>query len=165
MKPIAFMSLLAVVVLAAGTVSAGAAQRSVRSAVPEAGDSTESGPGDQQVMSWATFRHRQFAEGVVGNYWDNGYALSPAFWGVRGITAGIEGIRVNDDRSIYDPSIAGAYPDDRRGQRRGRSAVSGTMGKYCTTPVKSCLLNNPSNIGGGCSCKVPGGRSSGQVTP
>ncbi len=51
------------------------------------------------------------------------------------------------------------------GLRTGRSAAIGGFGKYCSTPVKTCTLYEPSSIGGGCSCKVSGGRAEGRVTP
>jgi hypothetical protein len=49
----------------------------------------------------------------------------------------------------------------------GRSVAVGPaeMGKYCTTPAKTCLLRNESWVGNGCSCRVPGGRARGSVTP
>jgi len=46
----------------------------------------------------------------------------------------------------------------------GRSVAEG-VGDFCTTPVKKCELYHPSNLGAGCSCRVPGGRASGSVTP
>ena len=47
----------------------------------------------------------------------------------------------------------------------GRSVATGHMGNYCTTPVKNCELYHASYVGGGCSCRVPGGRARGSVTP
>jgi len=47
----------------------------------------------------------------------------------------------------------------------GRSAAIGGFGRYCSTPIKSCMLYEPSMMGNGCSCKVQGGRSHGSVTP
>ncbi len=47
----------------------------------------------------------------------------------------------------------------------GHSVAAGQMGKMCSTPVKSCELNQASWIGNGCSCKVSGGRSRGSVAP
>lgn len=49
------------------------------------------------------------------------------------------------------------------GLQTGRSAA--TVGDYCSTPVKTCQLYHASYVGGGCSCKVDGGRSRGRVTP
>ena len=47
----------------------------------------------------------------------------------------------------------------------GRSVATGSMGNYCTTPAKTCLLTNASWVGNGCSCRVPGGHARGSVTP
>jgi hypothetical protein len=49
--------------------------------------------------------------------------------------------------------------------RTGRSAAYGGLGRYCTTSVKTCALYEPSPVGAECSCKVPGGRAPGDVTP
>ena len=46
----------------------------------------------------------------------------------------------------------------------GRSVATGQMGIYCATPAKTCELYHASYVGGGCSCRVPGGRSRGLVT-
>ena len=45
----------------------------------------------------------------------------------------------------------------------GRSAA--VAGNSCTTPAKVCTLYQPSYVGIGCSCRVPGGRARGTVTP
>ena len=47
----------------------------------------------------------------------------------------------------------------------GRSVAEGQMGRMCTTPAKSCELYHDSFVGNGCSCRVPGGRARGSVTP
>ncbi|MGH6835254.1 MAG: hypothetical protein ACREC9_06825 [Methylocella sp.] len=47
----------------------------------------------------------------------------------------------------------------------GRSAAAGQIGIYCATPAKTCELYHASFVGGGCSCRVPGGRSRGYVSP
>jgi hypothetical protein len=47
----------------------------------------------------------------------------------------------------------------------GRSVATGGIGDFCSTPVKTCQLIQPSYVGGGCSCRVPGGRARGSVTP
>lgn len=46
-----------------------------------------------------------------------------------------------------------------------RRGVTGRMGMHCSTSVKPCLLRNASFVGGGCSCKVTGGRVRGLVVP
>jgi hypothetical protein len=45
----------------------------------------------------------------------------------------------------------------------GRSV--GQLGYFCTTPAKTCELRHASYVGIGCSCRVPGGRAKGSVTP
>jgi hypothetical protein len=47
----------------------------------------------------------------------------------------------------------------------GRSVATGQTGNHCSTPVKTCLLYSASWVGNGCSCRVPGGRARGSVTP
>lgn len=51
----------------------------------------------------------------------------------------------------YSYPVYGAYPT--------RSALGG----YCSTSVKTCTLIDPAAIGGGCSCRVAGGRARGSV--
>src|SRR5262249_23766454 len=43
----------------------------------------------------------------------------------------------------------------------GRSVATGQIGNSCTTPQKTCALRNPSPIGIGCACRVPGGHARG----
>lgn len=47
----------------------------------------------------------------------------------------------------------------------GRSVATGQMGIYCTTPAKTCELYHASYVGGDCSCRIPGGRARGLVSP
>jgi hypothetical protein len=47
----------------------------------------------------------------------------------------------------------------------GRSVATGQWGNFCTTSVKTCELTRASFIGNGCSCRVPGGRARGTVSP
>jgi hypothetical protein len=47
----------------------------------------------------------------------------------------------------------------------GRSVATGQLGNYCSTPAKTCELYHASYLGGGCSCRVPGGHARGSVTP
>ena len=39
-----------------------------------------------------------------------------------------------------------------------------TSGNHCSTPIITCTLNDPGFSGGGCSCRIEGGRSRGKVT-
>lgn len=43
--------------------------------------------------------------------------------------------------------------------------VSSGIGNYCQTPVRTCQLINPADLGAGCSCRVAGGRARGSVIP
>ena len=43
--------------------------------------------------------------------------------------------------------------------------VSSGIGDYCQTPVRTCKLINPAELGVGCSCRVAGGRARGTVIP
>ena len=45
------------------------------------------------------------------------------------------------------------------------SGYSGDLGNYCETPRKTCQLYEPAALGANCSCRVPGGRAYGEVTP
>ena len=72
----------------------------------------------------------------------------------------------------YDPGYAygpGVYAQPQATETAplvtGRSVSTGGIGGSCATPVKTCALIQPANIGAGCSCRVRGGRSSGSVTP
>lgn len=56
----------------------------------------------------------------------------------------------------YEEPVYEAYPVP---------VPTGAIGRYCETPVKTCKLINVSTVGGGCSCKVTGGRSRGTVVP
>lgn len=47
----------------------------------------------------------------------------------------------------------------------GQSAATGQIGKFCTTSARTCGLRQASYVGNGCSCRVPGGRARGSVTP
>jgi hypothetical protein len=47
----------------------------------------------------------------------------------------------------------------------GRSVATGGVGDFCATPVRTCQLVHASFVGGGCSCRVAGGRARGSVVP
>jgi hypothetical protein len=46
-----------------------------------------------------------------------------------------------------------------------RSVATGRIGHLCSTPIKTCELENGSYVGNGCSCRVPSGRARGSVAP
>ena len=87
--------------------------------------------------------------------------------GVYGGDAGFIGNALNGNPpqggTAAPTGFAGAQPGTNGGVRTGRSAA--VAGGSCETPVKSCQLFRPSYAGASCSCRVPGGRAHGRVTP
>ncbi|HUI20506.1 MAG TPA: hypothetical protein VLZ74_05625 [Methylocella sp.] len=47
----------------------------------------------------------------------------------------------------------------------GRSVATSSVGDHCTTSATTCELSHASFVGNRCSCRVPGGRARGSVTP
>jgi hypothetical protein len=105
--------------------------------------------------------------GWHGGGWNGG-------WGGWGLGAGLVGLGLGyglaSDAYGY-PYDYGYYPGYAPGVATtaplvtGRSVAVGNVGDFCSTPVKTCQLIQPSYVGGGCSCRVPGGRARGSVTP
>lgn len=65
----------------------------------------------------------------------------------------------------YRQSNYVGYPESQYMVVTGRSAATGGFGRYCSTPIKTCMLYEPSMMGNSCSCKVEASRSHGSVTP
>jgi len=90
--------------------------------------------------------------GYYGRGWNSGWG-----WGAAGLAAG----------TILGAAAAAPYYYDSYlypyGYRVYTAPVSGPIGGYCATPVRTCQLIEPSVIGGGCSCRVAGGRARGTV--
>jgi hypothetical protein len=82
-----------------------------------------------------------YGDPYAGYYSNPGYAYSPGFYTTQ-------------------PRIATTAP-----LVTGRSVATGQIGDFCTTAVKTCQLVQASYVGVGCSCRVPGGRARGSVTP
>lgn len=82
--------------------------------------------------------------------WNSGWG-----WGVAGLAAG----------TAIGAAIASPYYYDPYVYRRGVyvTPAYGGIGGFCATPVRTCQLINLSVIGGGCSCRVAGGRARGVV--
>jgi hypothetical protein len=116
----------------------------------------------------------RFRGGYGGGY------INPAYgaYGAAGYDPDYYGSGYDDayDDSAYgygapgyiDPNYAvgtqyGYDENDTAPVQSGRSAA--VTGTSCSTPVKVCTLYQPSYVGLGCSCRIPGGRSKGQVTP
>jgi hypothetical protein len=92
------------------------------------------------------------------------------------------GYKSADSYPFYGPIFGSSTPTDTHAQTRtylysstttpnrslvvtARSAAIGGFGRFCSTPIKSCLLYEPSMMGIRCSCKMQGGHSYGNVTP
>jgi|HubBroStandDraft_6_1064221.scaffolds.fasta_scaffold1090345_1 hypothetical protein len=67
-------------------------------------------------------------------------------------------------RPMSGPAAYEAFGSTPPSLVTGRSVTTGQIGIYCATPAKTCELYHASYVGGGCSCRVPGGRSRGFVT-
>ncbi len=75
-----------------------------------------------------------------------------------------------DPGNCYAYPMAGRFAYETYGPppaplMMGRSVAAGQIGIYCATPAKTCELYHPSYVGGGCSCRIPGGRAWGFVSP
>lgn len=77
-----------------------------------------------------------------------------------------------DSRAPFDTTYPHEYPQPQISLPilaplvTGRSVATGPMlGNYCATPARTCELNRASPLGYSCSCKVPGGRVRGLVSP
>ncbi|MGH6823417.1 MAG: hypothetical protein ACREC4_08000 [Methylocella sp.] len=79
-----------------------------------------------------------------------------------------------DSRDPYDTTYPHRYPHPQATlpifgglapMVTGRSVATRQMGNYCTTQATTCELDRASFVGHSCSCKVPGGRVQGSVTP
>ena len=94
----------------------------------------------------------------------NGSAWSQVVYGYYGyyppaVVSTLDGEPITGPIAVAGASAAPLYT--------GRSVATGPiqMGNYCSTPVKTCALYHASWVGSGCSCRIPGGRSQGTVTP
>jgi hypothetical protein len=92
-----------------------------------------------------------YGYGYPGYGYDNGYAYGYGYPGYSSYG--------------YPATGSSGYYSSAAPLVTGRSVATGQMGRMCSTPVKSCELYQASWVGNGCSCKVPGGRSRGSVSP
>jgi hypothetical protein len=72
--------------------------------------------------------------------------------------------------SYYYPNYAYLYPNygyvaPAAPIVTGRSVAAAGLGGLCATPLRTCQLVHASFVGGGCSCRVAGGRARGSVVP
>jgi hypothetical protein len=98
------------------------------------------------------YGYSPYRYGLAG-YGPYGYGLAGALTAPFAITAGAATAPLAVAGGATAPLVT------------GRSVATGQMGKFCTTPAKTCELRHASYVGIGCSCHVPGGRARGSVTP
>ncbi|MBA4222356.1 MAG: hypothetical protein C0458_16625 [Methylobacterium sp.] len=97
-------------------------------------------------------------------YWRRGYYGGGWGWGAGALAAGA----ILGSAAAYPYYYGAPYYDEPAYYYRRpyyAAPVSSGVGDYCQTPVRTCQLINPSNLGGGCSCRVAGGRARGTVIP
>jgi len=85
-------------------------------------------------------------------------------WGAGGLAAGA----ILGGAAAYPYYYGTPYYDEPAYYYRRpyySAPVSSGIGDYCRTPVRTCQLINPAEIGVGCSCRVAGGRAYGSVIP
>lgn len=97
-------------------------------------------------------------------YWRRGHYGGGWGWGAGALTAGA----ILGGAAAYPYYYGTPYYDEPAYYYRRpyyAAPVSSGIGDYCQTPVRTCRLINPSDLGGGCSCRVAGGRARGTVVP
>jgi hypothetical protein len=95
-------------------------------------------------------------------YWRRG---SNWGWGAAGLIAGTA-LGAAAAYPYYDSSYyygSPYYSEPYYADPVYVAPVSSGIGGYCATPVRTCALINPAEIGVGCSCRVSGGRAYGTV--
>jgi len=99
-----------------------------------------------------------------GYYGRRGYYGGGWGWGAGALAAGT----VLGAAAAYPYYYGAPYYDEPAYYYRRpyyAAPVSSGVGDYCQTPVRTCRLINPSELGAGCSCRVAGGRARGSVIP
>lgn len=98
-------------------------------------------------------------------YWRRGYYGGGWGWGAGALAAGA----ILGTAAAYPYYYGAPYYDEPAYYYYRRpyyaAPVSSGVGGYCQTPVRTCQLINPSDLGAGCSCRVAGGRARGTVIP
>lgn len=95
-------------------------------------------------------------------YWPYAGAVAAPFLG--GLALGGLAASYPASYGYYDygyPYVVQSYP----APVYRRVYAAGPLGGYCQTPVTTCRLINIAEVGGGCSCRVAGGRARGVVSP
>ena len=125
------------------------------------------GLGRSAAVRGVGWRGAGWAPGVGRGYWRPGLAAAGVglglatapFWGSNYGYSGYPGYA-----GYGYPGYAWDY-NTTAPVETGRSVAVGQIGNSCQTPVKTCLLYSPADVGIGCSCRVPGGRARGSVIP
>lgn len=116
-----------------------------------------SGSASAQMAAPAYPYNYQYSYGYPNGYYsyNTGNAGNPFAWLAApvGAAAAVPGAVVG----------AATAPLTGAPMMTGRSAAE--IGRYCSTPAKTCRLIRDSWVGNGCSCRVPGGHERGSVTP
>ncbi|WP_439497167.1 hypothetical protein [Bosea sp. (in: a-proteobacteria)] len=104
-------------------------------------------------------------------YWRRGYRDNWG-WGAAGLIAGTAiaasaypyyGSSYDYDDPYYRYDPAPYYGSPYYAAPVYSAPVSSGIGGYCQTPVRTCALITPTEVGIGCSCRVSGGRARGTV--
>ncbi len=107
-----------------------------------------------------------YGRGYYGRpgYWRRGYYGGGWGWGAGALAAGT----LLGAATAYPYYYGSPYYEEPPVYYRRpyyAAPVSSGVGDYCQTPVRTCKLINPADLGAGCSCRVAGGRARGSVIP
>lgn len=111
---------------------------------------------------WGYRPNRWYGGGYYGRrgYYDGGWGLGAGALAAGAILGSAAAYPYYYGAPYYDEP---AYYYYRRPYYA--APVSSGIGDYCRTPVRTCQLINPAEIGARCSCRVAGGRARGSVVP
>lgn len=127
------------------------------------------GYGYRGGAGWGYRPNRWYGGGYGGyygrpGYWRRGYYGGGWGWGAGALAAGA----ILGSAAAYPYYYGAPYYDEPAYYYRRpyyAAPVSSGVGGYCQTPVRTCQLINPAELGAGCSCRVAGGRARGAVIP
>lgn len=121
-------------------------------------------------------RHRKTAEGLGYGRGYRGYDPVKPHYGAVAMTDPGGMSRARRPRGstngvpvfLYPLSIADSGEFGSADQEASLTRIlagSAVLGEHCATPVLACTLNDSSEVGSGCSCKVEDGKYRGYVAP